>query len=226
MSAGMQETIVALLALGALHGINPGMGWLFAVASGMQEKRGLAVWRALGPLAWGHAFAIVAALLMAFTIGIVIPPATLRVAIAIALIGFGLYRLRRHAHPRYGGMRVGARDLAVWSFLVASAHGAGLMVLPFALGSGGDVMDLSTHHGHAAHVAPVADLRAGLALPYLARTAMIAGTHTIGYLVVTAALSLVVYHKAGLHLLRSLWINLNLVWAVVLILSGVATLVL
>jgi len=125
MNTGLAASALPLLALGALHGINPGMGWLFAVALGLQEKRGLAVWRALLPLAWGHAFAIIAALALAFTLGEVIPSHVLRWSVAIALTGFGLYRLRRHRHPRYGGMRVGRRELAVWSFLVASAHGAG-----------------------------------------------------------------------------------------------------
>jgi hypothetical protein len=223
MSTG--EVVLALLALGALHGINPGMGWLFAVALGLQEKRGLAVWRALAPLAWGHAFAILVALLVAFTLGTVIPTAALRWAIAILLILFGLYRLRRHAHPRYGGMRVRGRELAVWSFLVASAHGAGLMVLPFAVPGGEDGGAATLHGSHAAHIEPATVLQAAMSVPQLARSLMIAGTHTAGYLLVTAVLSLIVYHKAGLHLLRSLWINLNVIWAVVLILSGVATLI-
>ena len=125
--------VLALLGLGALHGINPAMGWLFAVALGLQEKRARAVWRALPPLALGHALAIAVVVAVFTTIGVLVPMRVLRWGVALLLAGFGVYRLFRHAHFRYGGMRVGARELTIWSFLMATAHGAGLMVLPFVL---------------------------------------------------------------------------------------------
>src|SRR5215470_18093019 len=122
-----------MLLLGAYHGINPGMGWLFAVALGMQQGSGRGVWRALPPIALGHVLAIGAVVLTAGVAQLVVPLEALKVAIAAILVGFGVYRLFRHRHPRYGGMQVGFRDLTTWSFLMATAHGAGLMVLPFVM---------------------------------------------------------------------------------------------
>src|SRR5918992_1655243 len=123
----------ALVLLGAFHGVNPGMGWLFAVALGMQENRAQAVWRALLPLGVGHACAVALAIALATTAGAIVPTAMLRWPIAIILIVLGVRRLVRHRHPRWGGMRLGLGGLTVWSFLVATAHGAGLMVLPIWL---------------------------------------------------------------------------------------------
>src|SRR5919112_2493836 len=130
----------ALAALGAGHGINPAMGWLFAVALGLQRGSRRAVWSALGPLALGHAIAMAATIAAAATLGLVLPPSLLKWMIAGGLVGLGLYRLVRSRHPSlrsgraYGGMTVNGRELATWSFLMATAHGAGLMVLPLVLG--------------------------------------------------------------------------------------------
>ena len=125
----------ALFLLGAYHGINPGMGWLFAVALGLQENSKRAVIRSLAPIALGHAIAIGGVLLVAGLVQIVLPLSAVRVAVAGALVGLGAYRIVRSRHSvRGGGMRVGFRDLTIWSFLMASAHGAGLMVLPVVMG--------------------------------------------------------------------------------------------
>src|SRR5687767_14992904 len=125
----------AMALLGAYHGINPGMGWLFAVALGMQQGSARGVWRALPPIALGHAIAVGAVLLAAWLARMIVPLEALKPAVAMMLMTLGLYRLWRHRHPRFGGMRVGFRDLTIWSFLMASAHGAGLMVLPFVMGT-------------------------------------------------------------------------------------------
>jgi hypothetical protein len=135
---------LALIGLGAFHGINPGMGWLFAVALGMQEKRRAAVYQALVPLAFGHALAVVAAVAVAVAIGAVMPLAILRWVLAAFLMLLGVSRLFRHRHPRWGGMKVGMGGLTVWSFLMASAHGAGLMVVPLFLG----MTMTAGHHAH------------------------------------------------------------------------------
>src|ERR1700741_959497 len=119
--------------LGAYHGINPGMGWLFAVALGMQQGSARGVWRALPPIALGHAASVGIVLVTAALAGLVLPLDALKALVALTLTTLGFYRLWRHRHPRYGGMQVGFRDLTVWSFLMASAHGAGLMVLPFVM---------------------------------------------------------------------------------------------
>ena len=144
----------ALALLGAVHGLNPGMGWLFAVARGLQERDRRAVWGALLPLAAGHALAIAAAIAVAAVLGLAVPPGPLRWTVGATLLVFGLLRLRRHRHPRGMGMRVGAGDLTLWSFLMASAHGAGLMALLFVLAATTSTTVVTSHdaprHGRGA----------------------------------------------------------------------------
>jgi uncharacterized membrane protein len=120
----------ALLLLGAFHGLNPGMGWLFAVALGLQEKRRQAVLRAVLPIAVGHAASIGVVVLVVGVMQVMLPELLLQWLCAGVLIAFGLYRLFRVRHPRWVGMRVGFQDLTLWSFVMASAHGAGLMLVP------------------------------------------------------------------------------------------------
>src|SRR4026209_154227 len=127
--------------LGAYHGINPGMGWLFAVALGMQQGRARGVWCALPPIALGHAAAVGAVLTLGGLAGLSVPLDVMKILVATTLMTLGLYRLWRHRHPRAGGMQVHFRDLMIWSFLVASAHGAGFIVIPF-------VMPAAASHGH------------------------------------------------------------------------------
>ena len=132
----METTLASLLTLaglGAFHGLNPGMGWLFAVALGMQEAKRSAVWRALIPLTLGHGLAIAAAIGVAMIAGTALTPAMLRWPVAVLLVSLGIRQLYRHLHPRWAAMRVGMGGLTLWSFLMASAHGAGLMVLPVFL---------------------------------------------------------------------------------------------
>ncbi len=211
---------LTLAGLGAVHGVNPGMGWLFAVALGLQEGRARAVWRALPPLALGHALAIAAAVAVAAAIGGFIPVAPLRWAVAVVLLAFGILRLRSHRHPRYGGMRVGPRELTIWSFLMATAHGAGLMILPVVLAGdtplvGHAGMAGTQHGGHAAQMAGLpGELATGLAVSLV---------HTLGYLLVAMLLAWLVYARFGVRILRSAWINLDLIWAGALIATALAT---
>ena len=210
---------ITLLLLGAVHGINPAMGWLFAVSLGLQEGSGRAVWRALGPLAFGHALAIAAAVAAAALLGMVLPPASMKWIAAAALLGFGLVHLTRHWHPRYGGMRVRPTQLVIWSFLMASAHGAGIMVLPFVLG-----LSASPHGAHVP--APTGqESHLGLeALPAVNALGLLPTLiHTVGYLAVAGLVAIVVYEKLGLRLLSRAWINLNLFWAIALIITAVLT---
>jgi hypothetical protein len=202
----------ALVALGAVHGLNPGMGWLFAVALGLQERSRRALWRALPPLALGHAGAIALALAGAAILGQALPLSGLRWAVAAVLVGLGVFRLMRHTHPR-GGLRVGARDLAVWSLLMATAHGAGLMVLPLVLPGG---------EAPAAHTTHAGMQLAGL-VPALAPGWSATLLHTAGYLGVTMLLAVLVYERLGVAVLRRAWVNLDLVWAGALIVTGVLT---
>ena len=198
-----------LVMLGAYHGINPGMGWLFAVALGMQERRGAAVWRALLPLGMGHALAVAAAVAIALLVGTVIPIRHLRWPVAAILIALGVSRLFRHSHPRWVGMRVGSGGLTIWSFLMASAHGAGLMVAPIFLRMASAETQPSCHMVKTS--APAAAFLAS-------------GLHTMGYLLVTAIVALLVFEKFGVGMLRKAWFNLDLIWAVALIATGVLTL--
>jgi hypothetical protein len=205
----------AILILGAYHGINPGMGWLFAVALGMQQGSARGVWRALLPIALGHAGAVGVVLLAAALAGLVLPLDALKVVVASILMTLGLYRLWRHRHPRFGGMQVGFRDLTVWSFLMASAHGAGFMVLPFVMGIPADVSAASSEHAlHAASMSA--------SIPW--RNGVVVGVHTLAYLTVTALAAWIVYHKVGLTLLRTAWFNMDWLWAGALVVTGVVVL--
>lgn len=216
MEFALSSQVVGLFLLGAGHGINPGMGWLFAVARGFQEGERGAVWRALGPLAVGHGLAIAAALAGAAMLGVVLPLSLVHRLVGVALVVSGVAALLRHRHPRGGGMRLGARALAGWSFLMATAHGAGLMALPLALRDPAGP-EMAEHLHGATHMMVSPELPLG----GLAATA----AHAAGYLLVTALIAVVVYERVGLRLLRSAWINLDLFWAVALIITGVATLV-
>lgn len=210
----------ALFLLGAIHGLNPGMGWLFAVALGLQEKDRRAVWGALPPLAAGHALAIALAVGIAAAVGRVLPTGEVKWIVAATLLVLGVVRLRRHRHPRGMGMRVGSRDLTLWSFLMATAHGAGLMALPFVLAmEPGTTMGemRGMHHGAAiSSLTHGATLSSGL---------LATAAHTAGYLLVLALMAALVYERLGLRMLRTAWINLDLIWAGALACTAVLTVV-
>ena len=211
---GLTPTVLWLmLLLGAYHGVNPGMGWLFAVALGMQEQKGSAVARSLVPIAVGHALAIGSVVLTTAFLGMTVPLAVIRYFVAAVLVGLGIYCLVRHQHPRWVRMQVGFRDLTVWSFLMASAHGAGLMVVPVLLGS--NMVEAQGRMAGHNHMASVASPLAGI---------VATGVHTVAYLAVTGLVASVVYRKLGLALLRKAWLNFDLVWAAALMATGLVTL--
>jgi hypothetical protein len=195
-----------LFLLGAYHGINPGMGWLFAVARGMQEHRTRAVAWSLPPIALGHAISIGVVVLIAQLAQRALPMQYIRIGVAVMLVGLGVYKLIRSRHFHWGGMQVGFRQLSIWSFLMASAHGAGLMVLPVVLAGP------HAHHHMAASQSAGSGVWATL-------------IHTLGYLTVTATAALLVYRKFGLAMLRRSWFNLDLIWAVALVVTGFVALV-
>jgi len=207
----MMTSWAMLMALGAFHGINPGMGWLFAVALGMQEQRRGAVLRALVPLGAGHALAVAGAVGFAAAIGSVIPLGWLRWPIAAVLVSLGVLRVFRHRHPRWGGMRVSMAGLTVWSFLMATAHGAGLMVVPVFMG-----MSMPGAGAHAHHMASASG---GAGAAFFAT-----GLHALGYLAVTAAVALLVFERLGVGILRRAWFNLDLIWSAALVATGTMTL--
>jgi hypothetical protein len=202
---------ITLLLLGAWHGINPAMGWLFAVALGLQKQSGGAVWLSLVPIALGHVGAIGVVVASAALAGAVLPLQYARYLVAGLLLCFGLFRLFSGKHPRWGGMQVGFQDLTIWSFLTASAHGAGFMLLPILLGMN------DPQSGHELHTAHFSSPWSGF---------LAVGIHTFGYLLVTGVIAWVVYTQLGLSLLRRAWVNLDRIWAVSLIFTAGLTLLL
>ena len=196
------------------------MGWLFAVALGLQERRRAAVLRALPPIALGHAASVAAVVATVGAVRLVVAPPVVRVVSAGVLLAFGVYKLvRRYAHPRWVGMRVGFRDLTVWSFLMSSAHGAGLMLVPVLLQFPAEpaTSGVPLADDHSRHVQAAA---AGAAATSLAALAV----HTAALFLVMGTIALLVFETLGLEILRRAWINLDLLWSFALILAGVVTL--
>ncbi len=204
-----------LALLGAYHGLNPGMGWLFALALGLQEKRRSAVLYSLLPIAAGHAAAIALAIFAFRALQDFLPIRILKWGVAAILFALGAYRLFRASHPRGAGMRVGARELALWSFLMASAHGAGLMLVPVLLAQPMPAITM-THTMSGAMPTP----QHPLSLSTLLLATLI---HTTSMLVVAGILAILffeTYEQIGLKLLRHAWINFDLLWAVALLIAG------
>jgi len=189
--------------LGALHGLNPGMGWLFAVALGLNRRDQRIVLAAPVPIALGHALSVALAVALFVWAGRSIDPQPVRIAAGLVVIAWALYHWRYgHRHRVRFGMTTGLLGLAVWSFLMASAHGAGLMLWPA-------LMPLCLP----------ADAAAGDTGP-LANAALAVGLHTLAMVVVTTAVAFAVYRWVGLRLLRQAWINVDLLWAVLLCAAG------
>jgi hypothetical protein len=211
---------LTLAALGAYHGLNPAMGWLFAVALGLQEQRRGAVLQALPPIALGHATAVLLAVLVIGVAQIVVPFEVLRYGCAAILIAFGLYKLVSRRHPRWVGMRVGFKDLTAWSFLMASAHGAGLMLIPILLRLS-STAQMQGAHAHGVHADHGTMTDSATVLADLAAV----GLHTLALFAVMGAIAMVVYEKLGVMILKRTWFNLDLLWAGALVGAGLITLV-
>ncbi len=194
-----------IAALGAFHGLNPAMGWLFAVALALQERSRRVLAQALVPIAAGHAAAIGIAVLAVVELQDVLSTGTVRVAGAAALVAFAVYKLWRNRHPRWVGFRIKPRELALWSFLMASAHGAGLMLLPFVIG---------VHVGAGDGPIP-----GGLEFGAVA-----VAVHTAAMIAVAAAVAVTVFEVVGVGILRRAWVNLDLLWAASLLVGAGATL--
>jgi hypothetical protein len=208
-----------MAAFGAYHGLNPGMGWLFALSLGLQRRSDRAIWSSLLPIAAGHALSLLVVAMAVVASAQFLPASFLKLATALTLIGFGLYKVfNYYRHPRWVGMQVGMGDLTWWSFLMATAHGAGLMIAPLVLSLTTPAAEMHMDHAmmpaeHAAHLAVMgASLNSDVVLGIL--------LHTVAMLVVMALIAWVVYKKFGLRILRSHWINFDLIWAAALLLVG------
>jgi hypothetical protein len=193
----------ALGMLGVYHGLNPAMGWLFAVALGLQQKSRTAVLKALPAIAVGHEASIAVVVALVAATQILEINDWVRPVGAVALIAFGVFKLRKPlSHPRWVSMRVSSRDLVVWSFLMSTAHGAGLMLFPVLLG-------LPATAGH-----PEDPALTDIAAVFL---------HTGAMLVTMAAIALLVYEKLGVQVLRRAWVNMDAIWAVAVVAAGLVT---
>jgi hypothetical protein len=166
----------------------------------------------------GHALSIGIIIAVVLMARVSVAPRTLKIAAAAILFAFGLYRLRRSRHPNWVGMRVGFGDLTLWSFVVASAHGAGLMLVPFFLQSPA-AGEAHHHDAHQMHAWAFVNFSA----PSLLITAVV--VHTLGYLLTASLVAIVVYEKLGVAILRRAWFNIDFVWMLALMITGVFILV-
>jgi hypothetical protein len=201
---------LALAGLGLFHGINPAMGWLFAVALGLHRHSQNVVLLSLIPIAVGHALAVAAVLIVILALGLILHWTILGRVAGLALIGWAIW------HALYGhrgrvriGMQTGMAGLALWSFLMASAHGAGLMLIPI-------VVPLCLA------AAPAQGLTLTAALPVSVAALIV---HTGTMLATIALISIVVYRWIGVEFLTRGWINLDLLWTVALALCGALLLI-
>ena len=232
MSHGWAFVLLGLL--GAYHGLNPAMGWLFAVGLGLQERSRRAVLRSLLPIALGHECSILLVAALVLGLDVVADSTAVHVCAGVALTAFGVFRfVKPRAHFRWTRMRVNRRELSWWSFLMSTAHGAGLMVAPVLIGAGaassaqadqmpgmsmpGMTMSSPVVHDHElAHVHDAALSLPGSALGLL--------LHVTSMVLVMGVVAVVVYDRVGVRVLRRAWLNTEWLWAGAFVLAGVVTL--
>lgn len=198
---------LGVIASGLYHGVNPGMGWPLAVSAGMMGRGWRDLVAAMAPLAAGHLLAMLAMLLpFALMVSLLDWQREIRLTASVLVIGFGLFRLVNRRHPR-ALARIPPTQLALWSFAIALAHGAGLMLLPIYLGI--DAAAAGAPHGAA--------MPMGQSLTGALAVALV---HTLAMVAAGGALALAVHLWLGLRFLPRSWFNLDAVWAASLILIG------
>ncbi len=196
---------LVLAGLGLFHGVNPAMGWLFAVALGQHRDSRRVVLQSLVPIALGHAVAILAVVAAVLALGLVVDQRAIRLLTGVLLIGWAIYHaLYGRRHRVRVGMRTGMAGLALWSFLMATAHGAGLMLLPV-------LIPLCLAAAPAREITASGSLSLSLAA---------IGVHTAAMLSATGLIAVLVYEWLGLGFLRRGWINLDLLWMIALVGAG------
>ena len=190
--------------LGAFHGLNPAMGWLFAVALGLHQQSRAIVVRSLIPISIGHAASVGSVAGVLAIAGTLVPSQPVRIGTGLLLLGWAAYHWRfAHRHRVRFGMRVGQWGLATWSFLMATAHGAGLMLWPVLMAS-----CVSTNSNEASFATPFPTVLAGV------------GVHTLAMLLTTAFVAVLIYEWIGLSILRRAWLNVDLLWVMALLVTG------
>lgn len=205
-------SLAALVVLGAFHGVNPAMGWLFAVARGFQERSRALVLQSLPAIAAGHAASVGAVAILVSLTRSVVATQALAIGGGAVLVGFGLWRLLSERHFRWTGMRISLRQLAGWSFLMSSAHGAGLMLLPVLAASGAP----PAGHDHGLASASGGAVSTGV---------FVTAVHTLAMFAVAGVIAVVVYEVVGPAVLRRAWFDLDRLWAAALITAGTITLI-
>ena len=206
MAGWHPELWIAVIAIGAYHGFNPGMGWPLAVSNGMWAKQETAVFTTLFPLAAGH-FLAMASVLLPFSLlfQYLDWSVAIRLGAGVLVVAFGVFKLFNRGHPRALN-RVPPSQLTLWSYLMATAHGAGLMLVPIYFGL------CTTNPSHAA--------MAALMSSGPAMSVLVCVVHTLAMITAGGTMAWIVYRYFGLRLLRLAWLNLEAVWAVTLILTG------
>lgn len=202
--------------LGLYHGVNPAMGWPLAVANGMAERRARSVFATLLPLGGGHFLAIAVALLpFAWLSWYAEWSRAIRIGAGVAVLAFGAFKLVKRRHPRLLA-RIPPTRLAWWSFLMATAHGAGLMLVPFMLGL------CAASSKETGHAAVMADVMSYVARANLGTAMLVAAVHALVSILAGIVMAWAVYRYLGLRFLRRAWLDLDAVWGASLVIAGAA----
>ncbi|SOC57261.1 hypothetical protein [Ornithinimicrobium cerasi] len=196
--------LLAAVGLGLFHGVNPAMGWLFALSFGLQEKSRRALLRSLAWIVLGHEASVLPSALVITLFASQVSRGMAMAVVAATLLAFGVVLLLRTRHFRWVGMRLKPWQLAWWSFLMSTATGAGLMLAPVLLHT-------TSSHEHAVSGALSGDLGAAVVVSLV---------HAAGMAFAAGAVALVVYQVVGLRILRTHWVNLDRVWALAFLVAG------
>jgi hypothetical protein len=204
---------LAVVASGLYHGVNPGMGWPLAVSAGLMERSSRALVAALWPLTVGHLLAMLVVLLpFSLLVAVVQWQRQIQISASILVIGFGIFRLINQRHPR-ALARIRPTQLAIWSFAVAIAHGAGLMLVPIYLGL-----------CRAANISRGHEAAGALINASLSMAVLVSVVHSIAMIAAGGFLAWLVYRHLGLKFVSRSWFNLDTTWAFSLILVGALSL--
>jgi hypothetical protein len=204
---------LAVVASGLYHGINPGMGWPLVVSAGLMERSTRAFVAALWPLSVGHFLAMLVVILpFAVLVTLIDWQETIQLAASLLVIGFGMFQLVRRRHPRVLA-RIPPTQLGLWSFAVAIAHGAALMLVPIYLG----LCDAGSHD--SGHRAAGALMNATVTMAFL-----VSLVHSMAMIAAGGFIAWLVYRYLGLKFLSRSWFNLDSTWSASLVLVGLVSL--